>query len=126
MEEQTKNNNNSLGGGEGNNESKKINSAEDKNTTMALIAYILFFVPLLTESKDDPFVKFHVKQGFLLFATAIVISIFSMILPMLMFLGMIAQFGIIVLAIIGIVNAVNGKEEKLPLIGQFEDKVTFL
>jgi len=34
-----------------------------KNTAMGIIAYIVFFVPLLTSSKNDPFVKYHVKQG---------------------------------------------------------------
>ena len=32
---------------------------------MAIIAYILFFVPLLTgDRKKSPFVKFHTNQGY--------------------------------------------------------------
>ncbi|MBP6855591.1 MAG: hypothetical protein KBC26_01280 [Candidatus Pacebacteria bacterium] len=32
-----------------------------KNIAMAIVAYILFFIPLLTDAKNDPFVKYHVK-----------------------------------------------------------------
>jgi len=40
---------------------------EEKNTGMAIVAYILFFIPLLTDAKKDPFVKYHVKQGLVIF-----------------------------------------------------------
>ena len=43
-----------------------------KNTTMAVIAYIIFFVPLLTgDAQKDAFVKYHVKQGLVLFLLAV-------------------------------------------------------
>ena len=103
-------------------EGKPFDSKGEKNTGMAVIAYLLFFVPLLTDSKNDPFVKFHVHQGFILFVTAALASILNIIL---MPLGMLAMIGVIILAIIGISNALHGKEEDLPIIGQFKDKVTF-
>lgn len=34
---------------------------KEKNIGMAVVAYILFFIPLLTDAKNDPFVKYHVK-----------------------------------------------------------------
>ncbi|GAF91940.1 unnamed protein product, partial [marine sediment metagenome] len=46
---------------------------KEKNTGMAIVAYILFFIPLLTDAKNDPFVKYHVKQGLSLFLVAVVI-----------------------------------------------------
>jgi len=33
---------------------------------LAIVAYILFFIPLLTDAKNDPFVKFHVKTRVLI------------------------------------------------------------
>jgi uncharacterized membrane protein len=101
------------------------------NTGMAIVAYILFFIPLLTDAKKDPFVKFHVKQGFMIFAAAVIVWIIQMLLPWsLMFklswLFSLLGLAILVLAIIGIVNAANGKQEKLPLIGQYADKFKFL
>ncbi|HOE15288.1 MAG TPA: hypothetical protein PLH82_01145 [Candidatus Paceibacterota bacterium] len=48
-------------------------TVKEKNTGMAILAYILFFIPLLTDSKKDPFVKYHVKQGLVLFIGGILI-----------------------------------------------------
>lgn len=96
----------------------------EKNTGMAIVAYLLFFVPLLTEDKNDPFVKFHVRQGFLVFITAVIASLLNMTI-ILAPIGMIVFLGVVVLAVLGIVNAAQGKEKKLPILGQFTDKVPF-
>ena len=49
---------------------------KSKNTTMAIIAYIIFFVPLLTgDAKKDSFVKYHVKQGLVLFLLVVLINL---------------------------------------------------
>jgi uncharacterized membrane protein len=96
-----------------------------KNKSLAMLAYFLFFIPLLTDQKNDPFVKYHTKQGFVLFVTACIcwfvgqILFFYWIFPLL-------SLGIFVLFIIGLINASNEKETPLPLIGQFADKVNFL
>lgn len=100
-------------------------NAEQKNVLMALLCYvwILVLVPLMTEAKNDPFVKFHIKQGLVL----LIASLGSVVLSMIPILGwMILPFyslGIVILAIIGVVNAVSGKEQALPLIGQYSDKI---
>jgi len=93
------------------------------NTGIAAVAYLLFFVPLLTDVKDDAFVKFHVKQGFVLFLSAIITSTIS--ISPLHFIGVLLQFGLVILVIVGIVNALHGKKEQLPFIGQFADSFTF-
>lgn len=95
-----------------------------KNTGMAVVAYLLFFVPLLTDAKDDPFVKFHVKQGFVVFLASVLVSVLSFIPPVMLF-SWILHIGILILAILGIINALNHKEEPLPLIGQFADRFNF-
>lgn len=120
MNEQTQNTN-----GAEKVEAQPFKPTKEKNVGMAVVAYILFFVPLLTDAKDDPFVKYHVKQGLVLFITAMVINIFSWgILPVMIF-AQLLQVGIIILAILGIINAVHGKKEPLPLIGQFAEHFTF-
>ena len=96
------------------------------NTGMAIVAYILFFVPLLTDAKNDPFVKFHIKQGIVVFALAAILWVVRMIVPwywlfQLSWLFNLAGLAVLVFAILGIINAANGKQEKLPLIGQFAD-----
>jgi len=110
--------------------------AGEKNITMAVVAYILFFAPLLTNSKDDSFVKYHVKQGFLLFVTWLAIYIVMGVLSgsffisfaflsLFSFLTTILHIGLFILLIIGIIHASHGEEKPLPLIGQFADKVPF-
>jgi len=99
-----------------------------KNIAMAVVAYIIFFIPLLTEAKNDPFVKFHVKQGLVLFITACIAGVINNALFfawMFMWIGWLLTLGVLILFILGIINAVNGKEEKLPLVGQFADKFKF-
>ena len=97
-----------------------------KNTTMAAIAYFFFFVPLLTDSKDDPFVKFHVKQGLLLLILSLFISIFNSIIgqiPIIGWLiGLMLVFGLFVLWVMGIMNALNGKMAPVPVVGQYAEQ----
>ncbi len=92
---------------------------------MAIFAYFIFFLPLLTESKDDPFVKFHVKQSLVFFIAAVLTGAVQMALGYIPLLGgyinWVLTIGLIVLWIMGILNAAAGKEEKLPVIGKYAD-----
>ena len=92
--------------------------SKEKNTGMAMIAYIIFFVPLLTDAKNDSFVKYHVKQGLGLFILAM-ISSFTVFLGIGVFIGIFC----FVLFVLGIMNAMNGKESPLPLIGPMAEKI---
>lgn len=99
-----------------------------KNTAMAVIAYILFFVPLLTgDAKKDAFVKYHVKQGLVLFLLAVLIRVVGLMIPFYLWLTIswILNLGALALLILGIINAVNGKQEPLPVIGKFADIFKF-
>jgi len=111
-----------------------------KNTAMGIIAYIVFFVPLLTSSKNDPFVKYHVKQGLVLFIAGVGSSIILRILDAILFampyyswsligivslLNTLLSLAVLVLFIIGVINVVNGKEQPLPVIGKYADKFKF-
>ena len=105
-------------------EKPKTEHAGGKINALALISYIgiLFVVPLLTKEKDE-FVKFHAKQGLVLFICEAATWIVLAFVPV--FGWMIANLLDIIwliLSIIGIVNVVNGKKEKLPVIGEWADK----
>lgn len=99
-------------------------SDAEKNKAMAIVGYIipiLFFIPLITDAKNSPFAKFHSNQQLILLLAAIAVNIVGSIVP---FLGwfIILPFGsiaLIVLAIIGIINAAKGEMKKLPVIGGF-------
>lgn len=99
-----------------------------KNTAMAVVAYILFFVPLLTgDAKKDAFVKYHTKQGLVLFLLAVLINVVGWIIPFYFWysISWLLSLGTLVLLIIGISNAVSGKQQPLPLIGKFSSVFKF-
>lgn len=101
---------------------------ENRNTAMAVIAYIIFFVPILTgDSKKDPFVNYHVKQGLALFLTAMAINIIGWIMPFYIWwsISWLLSLGVLALLIVGILNAVNGKKVPLPLIGKIANNFKF-
>ena len=100
--------------------------APQKNTGMAILAYILFFIPLLTEAKNDPFVKYHVKQGLLVFIAWIVVGIISAILPWFLYwLDNLLSLCVVVLVILGITTAAKGEQKPLPIIGKFGEQFKF-
>ena len=102
----------------------------DKNKVKGILSYlgILFLVPLLA-AKDSPFARYHCNQGLVLFLAAIAAWIANMILAavlifipvlgwiLIMLLHFAVLIGILVLVVMGIINAANGVCKPLPLIG---------
>lgn len=95
----------------------------EQNKVMAIVGYIiplLFFVPMLSEKKS-PFGMFHANQQLVLLIAAVLVQIVGTVIPFLGWfvilpLGMVA---VIVLAIMGIINAANGEMKQLPIIGGY-------
>ncbi|MDD5626302.1 MAG: hypothetical protein PHG83_04010 [Patescibacteria group bacterium] len=99
---------------------------QQKNTGMAIIAYLIFFIPLLTDAKNDPFVKYHVKQGLTLLIAGVIVGILSSFLPWSLYrISQLLNLFVFVLMIIGIMNASKGEEKPLPIIGKFADNFKF-
>ena len=128
---------------------KKLNDTEDKtsefdkgdiekNKPMAILAYlsILVLVPIIA-APNSKFTRFHANQGLLLaiceVAWWIVYGIISTIIRICLggiLLGGIATIlnmiiglaGIvfIILSVIGIINAANGRAKRLPVIGKYD------
>ena len=91
----------------------------EKNKVMAVLAYILFFIPLLA-AKDSKFARFHTNQGLVLFIGGILSSVIAAIPIIGWIIAPIAGIIITILAVIGIVNALGGKAKELPIIGKFK------
>lgn len=101
------------------------------NKILALFSYIgiLFLVPLLA-AKDSKFARFHVNQGLVLFIFELAWSVVYGILFSVTFvlglsvivsvIGNVVNLLFIVVAILGIVNAVQGKAKELPVIGKIK------
>ena len=104
---------------------------DKKNTSMAVLAYFLFFLPLLTDAKKDAFVRFHVRQSLGLLITFFALRMVTIFLisPLFYILG--ALFGLVLMAtnlfllvlfVMGVMNASKGEKKPLPVIGEFADK----
>ena len=93
----------------------------EKNKWMGVIAYFIFFIPLLVD-KDSEFGKFHANQGLNLLILSIAVGVIGSIIPIIGWLIILPIGGIfcLVLLIMGVINAINGETKKLPLIGQFQ------
>ncbi|TBL69940.1 DUF4870 domain-containing protein [Paenibacillus thalictri] len=90
----------------------------DKNKGIAILSYIIFFIPLLA-ARDSKYAMYHANQGLLLFLAAIVINIVGAIIPLLgwLIITPIGNLAVLVFAVLGIINAAKGELKPLPLIG---------
>ena len=98
------------------------------NKVMAILAYLswLVLIPLIA-AKDSKFARFHCNQGIVLAIIEIVIwAIFGALsfIPLVgwrfIIINSVLSLGCFALAVIGIINAANGKAKELPLIGHIK------
>lgn len=104
--------------------------ARHKNSTLASFTYFIFFLPFLTGEKNDPFVKYHMKQaigllivvlafqGLIVYAWHVTLS-YGLTNVMAWALRIFA----IVWAILGFMNGQQGVEKPLPWIGKYSAKL---
>jgi uncharacterized membrane protein len=108
---------------------EKISLDKGQNRmVMGILAYIGFLVLIpFFVSKDDPTVKFHIKQGLVLLVIEIIVWIIGMMFwsYFVNSLMQLLNIAVLVLSILGIINVVQGKEKMLPLVGQFSKYFTF-
>ncbi len=97
-------------------EGSSNSSDVEKNKTIAVLSYLIFFLPLLTEAKDSKFAKFHANQSLIVVLMSVVAWTLNAT-----FVGIIlgAPIGIasFVFWVMGIMNALNGEMKRLPIVG---------
>lgn len=98
----------------------------EHKTLMGVLSYlgILIIIPFLM-AKDDPFVKFHIKQGLLLVIVEIAVWVIGSSMWQMWTLLSLVNLATIIFSIIGIVNVVQGNQKELPLIGGLAKNFTF-
>ncbi|MGE5543965.1 MAG: DUF4870 domain-containing protein [Bacillota bacterium] len=98
----------------------KIDQADiEKNKTMAALAYLIFFLPLLA-CPDSQYGRYHANQGLVLLIVSFVGSFILSIIPIIGWLLLpVFAFAVLVLVIMGLVNGFGGKVKPLPIIGRF-------
>lgn len=90
----------------------------------AVISYISFFcIVALVLKKDNRFALYHAKQGLVLFVFEVAAFIISIIPLLGWFLGTLglAIFGLF--SIWGILQALMGNYERLPIVSDMADKI---
>ncbi len=98
--------------------------------SIAWLSYlgILIILPILLQ-KDNPFTKFHIKQGLVLLMATVIWSIAGFILSLIPVLGfliyLIGWLFLLALSIVGVVNAIQGREKELPFLGKYAEKINF-
>src|SRR5690554_2614886 len=81
----------------------------EKYKSIAALAYLIFFLPLITDAKDSKFAMFHANQV-LLVLIMWVVSSFILAVPVLGWvLSPILALAAFIFFILGIVNAMNGQ-----------------
>lgn len=92
--------------------------------TMAIISYIgvLCLIPMVS-NREDTYVRFHARQGAILWMWE-VLAVYSLLLPG--FGKMFFKFSTmtcLILSIIGIISVLVGRAWKIPLIGDWAEKL---
>lgn len=88
------------------------------NKVMAALAYVIFFIPLIV-ARESKFAMYHANQGLVLLLGAFVVNFVGTLIPIIgwFIIVPLGNLFIFVLAIIGIINAIQGMTKSLPLIG---------
>lgn len=112
------------------------NSPSERSRWLAAMSYLTFLCFFsLWRSKDDPFIKYHARQGFLLLLAECVVLVATLILEVtigkIRLVGMLviglfrlaAGLGALTLSVVGFVKALFGEYWHLPLLGDYREKV---
>ena len=109
-------------------EDKKPEGSKDaeENKIFAVLAYfgILVLVPLLSK-KESKFAMFHAKQGLVLLIGWIAMWVLGFIPIIGWILDFVLFIALLVLSIMGIINAASGKTKELPVVGDLAKKFKF-
>lgn len=85
----------------------------EENKDIAALGYVwILSIVVFFTRKNSPFVRFHAKQGIVLF----ILSVAFWMVPMV---GRLLELVVLALCALGFINAAQGKRKDLPLIGAF-------
>jgi uncharacterized membrane protein len=114
---------------------KETSSSADNATICAVLSYLLVGIIwyFADESmKKSGLARWHAKQGLALLLGAVVVNIAFIIVGMIPLLGMavwllhpIAWLCFLILGIMGIIGAIQGRNNRLPVFAEFADKFDF-
>lgn len=105
----------------------KLNEVKNQdNKGIGIISYFtwigLLVAFILNREKNDPFVKFHIRQNLGLFVLGLVAGLLHYIPAVGGIVAYVAFTALFIFWVIGLIGAINGKEKEVPFIGNmFQD-----
>jgi uncharacterized membrane protein len=98
---------------------------------ITIIGWVIAYMSYNGNAEKSSLAKFHLKQslglGILGIVLAIVLQVIAVVVPTLAGILSLANLALIVLWVIGIMNANNEEEKPLPVVGaMFQDKFDFI
>lgn len=99
-------------------------TADGKNT--AIIAYItligLIIAFVQNAEKKNAFAAYHIRQSLGLMCTGFALAVVNIIPVLGWLISIIGMFVLLILWILGLMNAINGKETPVPVLGNLYSK----
>lgn len=97
-----------------------VSSEANNDKTMAIVAYIIFFIPLLISKNRSAFLNYHINQGLSLFIVSLVGSlVLGIIFSSLSSISNLWNLLMIILMVMGIINVSKNETKPLPVIGNW-------
>ncbi|MFC2185764.1 DUF4870 domain-containing protein [Fulvivirgaceae bacterium LMO-SS25] len=87
---------------------------------VTLIGLIVAFVQ--NGEKKNAFARYHIRQSLGLMCTGFALSLVNIIPLLGWIISILGVIGLMVLWIMGLMNAINGKEQPIPLLGGLYNK----
>lgn len=94
----------------------------DEGKKIALISYITFIgfiiAFIMNNDKKDAFASYHIRQSLGLAVTGLALLFIGMIPILGWIINILGMFVLLYMWIIGLMNAINGKEKEVPFLGE--------
>src|SRR5690554_3324825 len=95
---------------------------EVPDKTIAIVSYLtvigLIVAFVLNNEKKDHFSAYHIRQSLGLVLTSIALSLINVIPILGWIISLIGAFVLLYMWIVGLLNAINGKEKPVPILGE--------
>ena len=99
-----------------------LDSQAEKNNTIAIVAYLtvigLIAAFIMNNDKQNEFGAYHIRQSLGLCVTALVLAVIGMIPILGWLINFVGFFVLLFMWVMGLMKAINGKKEPVPLLGE--------
>lgn len=91
---------------------------------IAAVSYLwILSIIILLVKKDSDYVRFHARQGVVLFVISVAVGIIGIPLFFLFWLTGLINLVIFIAVVIGFIKALGGQRYKLPVVGDLAEKI---